>query len=154
MHTKAEQESGLGEANLWRIAPVNHQQAGRFDFLEPAGTIIGSPSVVPIPSIIAPLVVLSITLTAPAILLTTSLTTGGTSTIGAELDSLTILSRTLRWINSSSKIKAFLDFFSYLHCLFSAFSSLVRLERCLLPLVCVGVARMTSMSARRLANSA
>ncbi|WMV29487.1 hypothetical protein MTR67_022872 [Solanum verrucosum] len=75
-------ENGLGEANLWRIAPANHQQAGGSDFPDPAATIVGSPSVVPTSSIIAPSVVLSITLTAPTVVLTMSLTTGGTSTTG------------------------------------------------------------------------
>jgi len=31
----------LSEANLWRKAPVNHQQAGGSGFPEPSGTSVG-----------------------------------------------------------------------------------------------------------------
>ena len=60
--------------------------SGGSDFPEHARTIVGSPSIVPTSSTIALSVVLSITLTAPLMVLTTSLKRGDTSTTGAELN--------------------------------------------------------------------
>jgi len=73
---RQETKMDMGEANLWRKAPANHQHAGGSGFPEPAGTSVGAPSVVPTSEILAPSVVLSINCSAPSVVLTKSLNIG------------------------------------------------------------------------------